>query len=378
MSLFLIILAAGDGKRLKSSVPKPYNIVNNHTLLEYTLNAFKDFREIKKIVIVYNKKHKKYLNNINLNQCIKIVGGKTRQDSTFKALKFIKRMHCKKVLIHDAARPNPSKKLIRQIINSLKNNHAVVPILKINDAAKRVEKNVIFKNIKRDSLGFSQTPQGFSFNKIFNKHMKYINESFDDDSALFTIYGEKVLTKNGSKKNLKITDNEDLEIFKSLKKGETYTGIGFDIHKLIKKRKLYLGGIQIPFNMGLEGHSDADPVLHSLIDSLLGACRLGDIGKFFSDKSKKFKNIRSTILLKKIVELIKSKNFSINNVDINIIVQKPKIKKYSKKMIKNISKICKINPNQINIKGKTTEKLGIIGKGKAIASEVISSVTKND
>ena len=128
----------------------------------------------------------------------------------------------------------------------------------------------------------------------------------------------------------------------------------------------------------LWGYSDADPVLHSLIDSLLGACRLGDIGKLFSNKNKKYKNIRSTILLKKVIRLIKSENFLINNIDINIITQKPKIKKYSKKMMLNISKLCEINSNQINIKGKTTEKLGLIGKGKAIASETITSVTKND
>ena len=139
-----------------------------------------------------------------------------------------------------------------------------------------------------------------------------------------------------------------------------------------------MGGIKIPFVYGLEGHSDADPVLHSLIDALLGACRLGDIGKLFPDKNRKYKNIRSTILVKSIIKLIKFKKFSINNIDINIIAQKPKIKKYSKKMIKKISELCEINSNQINIKGKTTEKLGLIGKGQAIASEVIASVIKYD
>ncbi len=177
---------------------------------------------------------------------------------------------------------------------------------------------------------------------------------------------------------MKITDKEYINIFKSFKKGKTYSGIGFDIHRLIKGRKLYLGGIKIPFALGLQGHSDADPVLHALIDSLLGACKLGNIGKLFSDKNKKYKNIRSTILLKKVVEIIKSKNFSINNIDINVIAQKPKIKKYSKKMVNTISKLCEINPNQINIKGKTTEKLGLIGKEKAIAAEVIASVIKYD
>ena len=378
MSLFLILLAAGDSKRFKSSTPKPFCKVNNKTLLEHSFNAFASFIKIRKTIIVYNKKHKKYLNKINLKNSIKITGGKTRQESTFKALKFIKKMNCKKVLIHDAARPYPQKKLINEIINKLKYNHAVVPIIKTNDATKRFDRSLIFKNIQRKTLGFSQTPQGFTYSKIYKKHSENINESFDDDSALFTISGEKVVAVNGSKTNLKITDKEDLYIFKSLKKGKTFIGIGFDIHKLVKKRKLYIGGIKIPFNLGLEGHSDADPVLHSITDSLLGACGQGDIGKLFSNKNKKYKNIRSTILLKKVIKLIKSKNFSINNIDINIIVQKPKIKKYSKRMVYLISKLCEINPDQINIKGKTTEKLGLIGKGKAIASEVIASVIYND
>ena len=378
MSIFLILLAAGESKRLKSSVPKPYIRVNNKKLLEHALNSFRDFRAIKKTVIVYNKNHKKHLNKLNPKNALKISGGKTRQESTFEALKKIKKMNCKKVLIHDAARPFPSKKIINEIIKKLRTNHAVVPIIKVNDATKRVNKKIIFKNIKRKSLRFSQTPQGFTFKKIYEKHKKNINTSVDDDSALFTDDGEKVISINGSKTNLKITDKEDLNIFKSLIKGKSYSGIGFDVHRLVKGRKLYLGGIKIPFVLGLKGHSDGDSVLHALIDSLLGACRLGDIGKLFSDKNKKYKNIRSTVLLRKVIELIKSKNFSINNIDINIIAQKPKIKKYSKKMIQTISKLCGINPNEINIKGKTTEKLGLIGKGKAIASEVITSVTKYD
>jgi len=378
MSIFLIILAAGDGKRLKSKVPKPFCSINKKTLLEHSLEIFKNFREIKKTIIVYNSKHKKYLNKILLDNKIKIIGGKTRQESTYLALKHIKKMKCSKVIIHDAARPNVSKKIVEKVIFHLKKNHAVVPFIKVSDATKRFKKNTIFKNIKRDSLGFAQTPQGFTFSKIFEKHKENINVPFDDDSALFTIYKEKVRTIEGSKKNLKITDKEDLNIFKSLKNVKTYYGIGFDVHRLIKNRKLYLGGVKIPFALGLEGHSDADPVLHSIIDSLLGACRLGNIGKLFSDKNNKYKNIRSTILLKEVVDLIKSKKFSINNIDVNIITQKPKIEKYSKKMIKTIIKLCNINSNQINIKGKTAEKLGLIGRGKAIACEAITSVVKYD
>ena len=378
MSLFLIILAAGDSKRLNSATPKPFHEINNSTLLEHTLNSFAKFPEIKKKIVVYNKKHSKFIKPLLLKNTYKILGGRNRQESTFRGLVKCKKMNCKKVLIHDSARPMPSKKLVSKIINALKKNDAVIPVTKIYDATKRVKNNLIFKNIERKTLRCSQTPQGFTFEKIYKKHNKYKNKSFDDDSALFVNDNEKILTINGDKMNLKITTKDDLNIFKSFKKGLISYGIGFDIHRLVKKRKLYLGGVKIPFHLGLYGHSDADPVLHALIDSLLGACKLGDIGKMFSDKNKKFKNIRSTKLLNEVIKKISSKNFVINNIDINIIAQKPKIKNYTKRIKDNISKICRININQINIKGKTTEKLGLIGKGEAIASEVITSVINYD
>ena len=144
------------------------------------------------------------------------------------------------------------------------------------------------------------------------------------------------------------------------------------------KRKLFLAGLQINSPLGTLGHSDGDPVLHSITDAILGACQLGDIGQMFSDKSKKFKNIRSTILLKKVLNQIKVKGYYLNNIDINIITQTPKIKNLKTKMIENLAKLCEITKDQINIKGKTTEKLGVIGKEKAIACEVIASVVKYD
>ena len=378
MSLFLIILAAGDGKRLKSNIPKPFHKINNKTILNHALDSFKNFLQIKKVIIVYNKKHKKYLNKISIKNLIKIPGGKSRQESTLIALKKINKMNCKKVLIHDAARPNPSKKLISKVIYKLNKNHAVVPILKVNDATKRVRKKLLFKNINRNTLRLCQTPQGFTYKKIYEKHLKNKKVTFDDDSALFIKDKEKIFTIKGSKNNIKITDRSDLKYFEVLKKTKIYYGIGFDVHKLVKGKKLFLGGVKIPFSLGFLGHSDGDPVMHALIDSILGACKLGDIGEKFSNKDNKYKNIRSTSLLKKVIENISLKNFSINNIDINIITEEPKVKKYKNKMIKIISEICNINKNQINIKGKTTEKLGLIGKKKAIASEVITSVKQYD
>ena len=155
-------------------------------------------------------------------------------------------------------------------------------------------------------------------------------------------------------------------------------GIGFDVHRLAPKRKLYLAGLKIKSKLGTVGHSDGDPVLHSITDAILGACKLGDIGRIFPDKNKKFKSIRSTILLQRIVKKIKIQGYFINNIDINIITQKPKIQKLKNKMLKSISDLCNISKNKINIKGKTTEKLGVIGKEQAIACEVIVSVIKYD
>ena len=378
MSLFLIILAAGDSKRFKSSTPKPYQIVNDKTILEHSLNAFKDVKKIKKTILVYNKKHKKYIDKLSIKNVLKIVGGRSRQESTFIALKKIKKMGCKKVLIHDAARPNISVNIINNTILKLKKYNAVIPVIPIADSSKRINQNIIFKNIERNSLRLAQTPQGFYFKKIYNKHLKNKGLSIEDDSALFTNDQEDVFTISGSKKNLKITDNEDLEIFQSFKKKRNYVGIGFDIHKLVPGRPLYLAGLKIRSKLGTLGHSDGDPVLHSIIDAILGACKMGDIGQMFSDKNKKFKNIRSTVLLKEVINKIKEKKYHISNLDMNIITQTPKIKIHKNKMIKNISNLCKISENQINIKGKTTEKLGVIGKKQAIACEVIISIIKYD
>ena len=374
MSTILILLAAGDSKRLKSSIPKQYQVINNKTLIEHSLDCFKNIKEIKRTVIVYNHRHKKYLNKLNLKKIITIIGGKTRQESTLIALKKIKKMNCLKVLIHDSARPNTSKRIIYEIMNSLKKNDAVVPVIKSTDAAKRSKNKIIFKNIERNTLGFAQTPQGFTYKKIYKKHIKNHNVFFDDDASLFTKDNEKVFTINGSKKNLKITYKEDLDIFKSIKNEIKYFGLGFDVHRLVLKKKLYLGGLYIKSKVGTLGHSDGDPVLHSIIDAILGACKMGDIGEKFSNKKKEFKNISSSILLRRVINQVKLKGYQINNIDINIITETPKIKNFKNKMIQNIAKLCEIDLDQINIKGKTTEKLGVIGKEKAIAAETIVSI----
>ena len=230
---------------------------------------------------------------------------------------------------------------------------------------------------KRDNLFLTQTPQAFYLKEIYYLHKTNSAKYKDDDISLFMDLN-KVKFIEGEKNNLKITDITDFETLKNIYKSKQSLGIGFDVHRLVPKRKLFLAGLRIRSKLGTLGHSDGDPVLHSITDAILGACGMGDIGQMFSDKNKKFKNIRSSILLNKVIHQINFKGYFINNIDINIITQTPKIKNLKNRMINNIASLCKISKSQINIKGKTTEKLGVVGKEKAIACEVICSVIKYD
>ncbi len=381
MSFCLIILAAGNSSRFRSNVGKPYQKIGGKSLIEINLIKAQKFKQIKKIILVYNKKDLKLIKLLKLKNVKLVAGGKSRQQSTFNALKFlINHKGLNKVLIHDVARPNFSTKLLNSIMRNMKNSRSVVPKINIQDAIKQIidsskEEYIVSK--KRDNLFLTQTPQAFNLREIYDLHKKNADKYKDDDISLY-IDLNKVKFIDGEKNNFKITDKSDLENLKKIYRSQQSVGIGFDVHRLVPKRILFLAGLKIKSKLGTLGHSDGDPVLHSVTDAILGACKMGDIGQMFSDKKKKFKNIRSTILLQQVIDMIKLKGYFINNIDINIITQTPKIKNIKNKMINNISKLCEISKNQINIKGKTTEKLGLIGKEKAIACETICSVIKYD
>ncbi len=381
MSFCLIILAGGNSHRFRSNIGKAYQKIAGKSLIEINVNKARHFKQVKKIILVYNKKDSKRVKSLKLKNIKLIAGGKNRQQSTFNALKHLKNTKTiSKVLIHDVARPNFSLKLFASIIRNMKNARAVVPKLDIQDAVKQkidssISEYILGKN--RDNLFLTQTPQAFNLKEIYHLHKINSGKYKDDDISLYMDLN-KVKFIEGEKNNFKITEFADFQNLKTIYKSTQSVGIGFDVHRLVPKRKLYLAGLKIKSHLGTLGHSDGDPVLHAITDSILGACKMGDIGQMFSDKSKKFKNIRSTILLEKVVEKIKAKGYLINNIDLNIITQYPKIKKFKTKFINNIAKLCEISKNQINIKGKTTEKLGVIGKEKAIACEVITSVIKYD
>jgi 2-C-methyl-D-erythritol 4-phosphate cytidylyltransferase/2-C-methyl-D-erythritol 2,4-cyclodiphosphate synthase len=371
MNNCFIILAGGESKRFNSKIPKPYHLYKGKPLLLHSIDKAKKYGKFSKIVLVINKRHKAHVQKLKINDVKIIIGGKTRAESSYKALQSVKDSNIKSVMVHDAARPNFSLKLINRLFKALKLNDCVIPALQTPDSIKQKKSNIV-TNLKRENIYLIQTPQAFNYKKLYSLQNN-INDEITDDANLFVKAGKKIKIIKGEINNYKITINSDIKINNSIK-----YGLGFDVHRLVPNKELYLGGIKIPSTLGTLGHSDGDPVLHAVTDSILGACSMGDIGEKFSNNNKKFKNIRSTILLSRIIKQTENNGYLINNLDINIITQKPKIQKYKKRITNCIAKLCKISLSQINIKGKTTEKLGLIGKEKAIACEVIASVIKND
>ena len=366
MSNYFIILASGQSKRFNTKKPKQYNIYEGKPLFKHSVDKALKSKLFKKIIIVVNKKKaikEKFPKNVSI-----IIGGKERSDSSLIALKFIKKLKPTNILIHDAARPNFTLNLLKKLVSTLKKHKAVIPVIKSKDSIKYKIKNQIF-NLNRDNSILTQTPQAFKFKNLYNLSIKQ-KKIVTDEATIFIENNLKVKFVQGENLNTKITFKEDI------KEKKTYFGLGFDIHRLIKGKKLYLGGIKIPYHSGLKGHSDGDVIIHSIIDSLLGAMRKKDIGTFFPDNSNKFKNIRSPKMLKPIIKLLNSNNYHINNLDINLICEKPKISKYRDKILNSLSNLLDLNKDLINLKGKTTEKLGLIGKEKAIACEVICSISK--
>ena len=365
MSNCFILLAAGKGKRFKSKNPKQFVNYKNKPLFMHSVDKALKSNLFKEIIIVTNKKIKMSYKNIKI-----IKGGKERYQSSQKALEFIKNKKFINVFIHDAARPNFSINLLKNLKKHLGKNKAVVPYINTDNSTKYVNKNKII-NLRREKVLLTQTPQCFKFKDLYNLS-KYNKQLVTDEATLFLNNNKKIKFIKGEEANIKITKKTDLET--SIIK--TFYGIGFDIHRLIKNKKLYLGGIKIPFHSGLKGHSDGDVILHSIIDALLGSLRKKDIGTLYPSNKNNFKNIRSPKMLSPIISDLKKNNYIINNLDINLICERPKVSKHRNKIINSLSRLMRINKNIINLKGKTVEKLGLIGKEKAIACEAIVSISK--
>ncbi len=368
MNNYFVILAAGKSKRFGKNILKQFYKYKNKEIIDHSVEKSLKSKLFKKIIIVSN--NARYLKKKKYPKLVSIIkGGKERSDSSLNALKFIKKYKPKNIFIHDAARPNFSLRLLKNISKNLKKNKAVVPIVNSRDSIKYKVKNEVFNLNRKNSL-LTQTPQAFNFKELYKLAIKE-KSKISDEATLFLNQNYKIKFIPGENSNNKITYLDDI---KSLK---TFHGLGFDIHRLVKNKKLFLGGAKIPFHSGLKGHSDGDVILHAITDAILGALRRKDIGTYFPN-TKKYKSIRSPKMLKPVMENLYKSNFSINNLDINLICEQPKVSKYRNKIIDSISKLTSLDKGLINLKGKTVEKLGLIGKEKAIACEVIISITQYD
>ena len=347
-SLAGIILASGSGSRMKRTTPKQYLLINNISLLEINIEIFFSLPYLTYLIVVISKKHFRFYKAIKkkYKNVFFIEGGKSRQESAFNALNFLKKFTCEYVMIHDAARPFVSKELIDNLYGKLlKVRTAVVPVVKIQDTIKFCDKNKVTKDINRNNLFLTQTPQLFEYKTLYKAylHNEKILNNFTDDAQIFAKGNSIIHTVKGDIDNTKITTNKDwINKINMMKENfTTKIGHGFDTHKLIKGKKITLFGIRIPHKFKLLGHSDADVGVHAIIDALLGSCSLGDIGKHFPDTEKKIKGINSLKMLSKTQKLLSDAKANISHIDCTLVGESPKIAKYTDKMCIKLAKTLK-------------------------------------
>ena len=378
METALIILGSGDSKRFGDQKSKLFFKVNSLPIINYTLKKFQSTFSKKDIYITIPKKITKkesiYLQEFSENSLIK--GGSSRLQSLKNAIRELDFNKYQYLIIHDAARPNVSRNLIKKIKTLLVSNQydAVIPYTKITDTLK-VKNKKIYKTVNRDNFVNTQTPQGIKIKALLDKINSKSKLQTDDASIIEHNHKYKIMYLEGNKDNLKITDKTDINLFKSYLNKKIKVGNGFDIHKLEHGKELSLGGLKIKSNYTAIGHSDGDVILHALIDAFLGTKSSGDIGTYFP-ALKKYKDISSHILFNANKKNIKFEEIQINNIDITVICQKIRLEKYKNKIKNNISKLCNCSSEIINVKAKTADKVGTIGKSKAIACWVTVTITE--
>lgn len=409
--IVLILAAAGKGTRLGYSLPKQFikmEGLDDRSPLQKSILTAGIVDEIDEVIVVTNPEYidltyeqiaeeadahsssgpnfeskdvlqsqdkdrvlsnfRPYRKDVKLKRLEVIEGGASRQESTALGIKFALQDKPENyiVLIHDAARPNASPDLYRRVIKEAYEKGAVVPAVRLKDTIRDVKKGTL----NRDDLRAVQTPQGFVGEIILNA-IKYAEEKCfvgTDEGSLVDFMGLPVSTVLGSESNIKITSPEDLT-------KTVCIGAGYDVHAFSENRKLILGGVDIPFEKGLLGHSDADVLTHALMDAILGAMGEGDIGILFPDTAPEYKGVSSIELLKRVVALMNEKFYTLENADITVICQAPKIRPHIDEMKKNLELV--LSPkNGINIKGTTTEKLGFEGRGEGIAASATVLLSK--
>ena len=294
------------------------------------------------------------------------------------------------IAIHDGARPLVTREVIAATIDSARRYGSGVAAVPLKDTVKRVdESGLVVETPQRDLLRAVQTPQTFDAALIRAAHARYADSDVraTDDAMLLEWTGHAVHLTPGDPENIKLTTPEDMLLAGQVilrreggkrEKKAMRIGHGYDVHRLVEGRKLILCGVEVPYERGLLGHSDADVALHALMDALLGAAALGDIGRHFPDTDPAYAGADSGRLLDHVVALLHVKGYAVANADVTIICQRPKLKDYIEQMRENVAAHLKVDPDCVNVKATTTEKLGFEGEGLGISSHAVACIEKED
>ena len=360
-----VIVAAGSGTRMGTDVPKQFLKIGGRTILETTVAVFEKNPYVDDILVLTGRDFVEFCEELcrPFEKVRSILpGGKERQDTVWEAVRRIPEGEL--VLIHDGVRPYVTDAVIEGVLAGAKSAGAAVPAVASKDTVRQTEAEGGSRTLDRKTLFQVQTPQGFASEILRKAYEAAYRDAFlgTDDAGLAERIGQTILLTEGDYANIKITTREDLPM-------EIRVGTGYDVHRLTEGRKLILGGVDIPYEKGLDGHSDADVIAHALMDALLGAAGLGDIGRHFPDTDPQYKGISSLKLLEIVNQRIHEAGYELGNADVTIIAQRPKLAGYISQMEENLAAVLGADIRQINVKATTTEKLGFTGRGEGIAAE---------
>ena len=373
-----IIVAAGSSRRMGGETSKMFLSLGGKTVIERTLAALSEAISLQEIVLVCRKEDRKRMEETAARfPKVKAVteGGETRSDSVEKGLALLSPA-CGLVAIHDGARPLVSAEEIEKVIGDAERYGAAALAVPVKDTVKIVNgEGFVEQTPRRSTLWAVQTPQVF-VRKAYEeavKKAKGIHEDVTDDCQLMERMGVPVFLTRGSYGNLKITTPEDLTAARaSLREGGSMRiGHGYDVHRFAPDRKLKLGGVEIPFEAGLLGHSDADVLLHAIADALLGAAALGDIGRHFPDTDEKWRGADSREILKRTAQMVKEAGLRLENLDCTVIAQTPKLAPYIDAMRESIAACLGVSPERVSVKATTEEGLGFTGRKEGIAAHAV-------
>lgn len=374
MKTGVIIAAAGAGTRMGRGEPKQFIDIGGIPMLVRSARIFRDITEICGMIVTsaeeYIARTEEVLAGAGIEAEV-IAGGAERQDSVRLAVEYMAEEHpdwdC--VLIHDCARPFVTGEIVRRCIRAASSAGAAVPVVPVKDTIR--ERG---RTLDRSGLFAVQTPQGFRTDVIIEAHRRAAEDGFTgtDDISLAERIGIVPEMTEGSYKNIKITTPDDLEKISPGGRAAR-TGTGFDVHRS-GGRGLVLGGAEFPDETGLIGHSDADVLLHAVMDALLGAAGLGDIGRHFPDSDGRYAGISSMKLLREVGMMLEDAGFRPGNIDATVICERPKIAARTAEMEKNIAGALGIDAENVNVKGTTTEGLGFTGRGEGIAAGAVCTV----